>query len=191
MFFLMEEPMSNPKKKFEYDDFVDLFEKAAEEASRDQVPVSAKLEEPCLAWARAMGDQGANLEELGTQVWLGCADHWDLSDDDDEDKDDDEGQLTTVDFDMCLTPLAWAVAQGLTRTVEALLEMGANPEFSFNLSDCGGEDVEIAILDLAAGWSEAGYRSSDCLGLIGSAIEAREIAKSTMKGKPGPKASGL
>ena len=180
-----------PKKiKLKYDDFVELFEKASARASEaggftgPAEPVTLEDQAASLVWVSEMAACGTDWEETGGTVWLGsCTLPFDEDEDDNGNEDDDdeeeEEEEHSIEYDIMVTPLAWAVINGLPLVAEALLSHGADPAFEFNLQECGAEDVVISVSDLAAGWSEAGYRACDCADLIASALEARQIAEAT------------
>lgn len=184
---MLKAPPKKPKKaKLEYADFVELFEKASARASEaggftgPAEPVTLKDQAASLVWVAEMAACGTDWEETGGTVWLGSYSlPFDEEDDvnEDVDEDDDDEEERSIEYDIMVTPLAWAVINGLPLVAEALLSHGADPAFEFNLQDCGAEDVVISVSDLAAGWSEAGYRACDCADLIASALEARQIAE--------------
>lgn len=194
---MLKAPPKKPKKaKLEYADFVELFEKASARASEaggftgPAEPVTLKDQAASLVWVAEMAACGTDWEETGGTVWLGSCtlpfdedededDNGNEDEDDNGNEDDEEEEEHSIEYDIMVTPLAWAVINGLPLVAEALLSHGADPAFKFNLQECGAEDVVISVSDLAAGWSEAGYRACDCADLIASALEARQIAEAT------------
>lgn len=146
------------ERDHDYYDFVDLFREAAmEQMMAGGGPVEARRQAKALEWISACSARGEDFEETGEPVFLA----------------ESRGELEAP-----LTPLAWAVDQGLTLVAAALLREGANPGFSFEALSENGSSIRLGIADLARGWSDSGYRAQDCAALLFAALERQEIEPS-------------
>lgn len=84
-----------------------------------------------------------------------------------------------------LTPLGLAAWLGLEEGCAALIEAGADPEFSFESAE--GELVDL--VDLAEGWA-GGKGSKSCAALVLAALERKGLAREALRvGSAAPRPS--
>jgi hypothetical protein len=165
---------SSPSEHFAYDDFISIFQDAVEDQMKHGGgPVEATRQAKALRWVKAMKRSGADFNELGPTMWLAEA---------------------SGDLESELTPLAWAVDQGLPLVASALLTLGADPDFSFQVINDNGTAIHLDMDDLISGWSSTSYHSDTCASLIHSASERNKVDAATPRTPPAkksPKAKAL
>jgi hypothetical protein len=144
-----------------YDQFVKIFKtSAAEETCCGKVEIHLELERPALEWVAAMAASGSDFKRE-VHAWIATIHN-------------DKG--ASVDVELSMPPLAYAVASNLARVAQALIEAGADPRWSFDMKSFGVSAAPMSILGLSSSWCDISWRGSFCQGLVAAELDRLDLA---------------